>query len=95
MQGLRALKKGGRLLTVGSSGGPKVEIDSRYIWARHLSIIGSTMSNLDDFKTVLDLIVKGVLEPALDRSYPLQEAAEAQERLWKGKGFGKITLEVG
>jgi NADPH:quinone reductase-like Zn-dependent oxidoreductase len=95
MHSLRTLKKGGRMLTVGSSGGPKVEIDSRYIWARHLSILGSTMSNLADFKTVMDLIVKGVLEPALDKSYPLKEAAAAQERLWQGKAFGKITLDIG
>jgi len=95
MHSLRALKKGGRLLTVGNSGGPKFEIDNRYIFARHLSIIGSTMSNLADFRAVMDLIVKGVLEPALDRSYPLEEAAVAQERLWKGENFGKITLDIG
>ena len=95
MHSLRALKKGGRLLTVGNSGGPKFEIDNRYIFARHLSIIGSTMSNLADFETVMDLIVKGILEPALDRPYPLKEAAAAQERLWKGENFGKITLDIG
>lgn len=92
---LHALKKGGRLLTVGNSGGPKFEIDNRYIFARHLSIIGSTMSNLADFTTVMDLIVKGVLEPALDKSFPLQDAAAAQERLWNGENFGKITLDIG
>ena len=95
MQSLRTLKKGGRLLTVGSSGGPQVEIDSRYIWAKHLSVIGSTMSNLADFATVMDLIVKGVLEPALDSSFPLEDADAAQERLWKGENFGKITLDIG
>lgn len=95
MQGLRALKKGGRLLTVGNSGGPKFEIDNRYIFAKHLSIIGSTMSTMADFVTVMDLIVKGVLEPALDMSFPLQDAADAQERLWKGDNFGKITLDIG
>jgi NADPH:quinone reductase-like Zn-dependent oxidoreductase len=37
------LRKGGRLLTVGNSGAPRFEIDNRYIFAKHLSIIGSTM----------------------------------------------------
>ena len=92
---LRTLKKGGRLLTVGNSGGPKFEIDNRYIFAKHLSIIGSTMSNLADFKTVMDLVVKGVLEPAVDKSFPLKDAASAQERLWKGENFGKVTLDIG
>ena len=95
MHSLRTLKKGGRLLTVGNSAGPKFEIDNRYMFAKHLSIIGSTMSNLADFKTVMDLVVKGVLEPAVDKSFPLKDAASAQERLWKGENFGKVTLDIG
>ena len=95
MHSLRALKKGGRLLTVGNSGGPKFESDNRYIFARHLSIIGSSMSNLADFAAVMGLVVAGKLRPALDESFPLEEAAAAQERLWKGENFGKITLDIG
>lgn len=94
MHSLRALRKGGRLLTVGNSGGPKFEIDNRYMFARHLSIIGSTMSSLSDFREVMDLIVAGDLQPVIDRTYPLQEAARAQERLWRNENFGKITLDI-
>ena len=94
MQSLRALRKGGRLLTVGNSAGPKFEIDNRYMFAKHLSIIGSTMSTLSDFKEVMDLIVAGKLKPVIDKIYPLQEAAAAQERLWRNENFGKITLDI-
>ena len=95
MQSLRALRKGGRLLTVGNSAGPKFEIDNRYIFAKHLSIIGSTMSTLADFKEVMDLIVTRKLKPILDTMYPLKDAAAAQIRLWQNKNFGKITLDIG
>ncbi len=94
MQSLRALRKGGRLLTVGTSGGPRFEIDNRHIFAKHLSILGSTMSPLSDFKEVMDLIVAGKLKPVIDRTYPLKEAAAAQERLWRSENFGKITLDI-
>jgi NADPH:quinone reductase-like Zn-dependent oxidoreductase len=94
MQSLRALRKGGRLLTVGNSGGPKFEIDNRYLFAKHLSLIGSTMSPLSEFKEVMDLIVAGKLKPVLDKTYPLKEAALAQERLWRNENFGKITLDI-
>jgi NADPH:quinone reductase-like Zn-dependent oxidoreductase len=94
MQSLRALRKGGRLLTVGNSAGPRFEIDNRYLFAKHLSIIGSTMSTLADFREVMDLIVAGSLKPVIDSTYPLKEAASAQERLWKNENFGKITLEI-
>lgn len=94
MQSLRALRKGGRLLTVGNSGGPKFEIDNRYMFAKHLSIIGSTMSTLSEFKEVMDLIVAGKLKPVMDKMYPLKDAALAQERLWRNENFGKLTLDI-
>src|SRR6185369_2791723 len=94
MQSLRTLRKGGRLLTVGNSGAPKFEIDNRYIFAKHLSITGSTMSTLSEFKEVMDLIVAGKLRPVMDETYPLKDAALAQERLWRNENFGKITLDI-
>jgi NADPH:quinone reductase-like Zn-dependent oxidoreductase len=92
---LRSLRKGGRLLTVGSTGAPTFEIDNRFIFAKHLSIIGSTMSPLKDFRTVMDLVVSGKLNPVLDKTFALKDAAIAQERLEKNEQFGKITLEIG
>ena len=94
MLSLRALRKGGRLLTVGNSGSPKFEIDNRYLFAKHLSILGSTMSSLAEFKEVMDLIVAGKLKPVMDKTFPLKDAALAQERLWKNENFGKITLDI-
>ena len=91
----RSLCKGGRLLTVGNSGGPKFEIDNRFIFSKHLSIIGSTMSPIKDFSTVMDLVVAGKLHPALDQTFPLKDAAAAQKRLENGEQFGKITLDIG
>ncbi|RIK28748.1 MAG: alcohol dehydrogenase [Anaerolineae bacterium] len=94
MLSLRALRKGGRLLTVGNSGSPKFEIDNRYMFAKHLSLLGSTMSTRQEFKEVMDLIVAGKLKPVIDKTYPLKDAALAQERLWKNENFGKITLDI-
>jgi NADPH:quinone reductase-like Zn-dependent oxidoreductase len=90
----RSAKKGGRILTVGNTGGAKFEIDNRFIFTRHLSIIGSSMGTLQDFSNVMDLIFAGRLKPALDRDYPLAEAAAAQERLESGAQMGKITLAI-
>ena len=91
---LRALGKGGRLLTVGNSGAPKFEIDNRFIFAKHLSILGSTMSTIAEFREVMDLVFTGKLKPILDKTFPLIEAAVAQERLERGENFGKITLDI-
>jgi NADPH:quinone reductase-like Zn-dependent oxidoreductase len=90
----RAAGKGGRILTVGNTGGPKFEIDNRFIFGKHLAILGSTMGTLADFASVMDLVFTGELKVALDRSYPLAEARAAQERLAHGEQLGKITLEI-
>jgi NADPH:quinone reductase-like Zn-dependent oxidoreductase len=91
----RSAARGGRILTVGNTAGPKVEIDNRYMFGKHLSLIGSSMGTLQDFATVMGLVFAGRLRPALDRSYPLKEARAAQERLEQGHQLGKITLDIG
>jgi NADPH:quinone reductase-like Zn-dependent oxidoreductase len=42
----------------------------------------------------MDLVVAGKLKPVIDRRYSLEDAAGAQERLWKNENFGKITLDI-
>jgi NADPH:quinone reductase-like Zn-dependent oxidoreductase len=90
----RSAAKGGRILTVGNSGGPKFEIDNRFIFSKHLSIIGSSMGTRSDFATVMDLVFAGKLKPVMDRIYPLIEARSAQDHLEKGEQLGKITLTI-
>jgi len=91
----RAAAKGGRILTVGNTGGARIEIDNRFIFGKHLTILGSSMSTRQDFSSVMDLIFSGKLKPILDQPYPLHEARYAQERLEQGRQMGKITLLIG
>jgi len=88
----RAARKGGRILTVGNTGGPRFEIDNRFIFGKHLSLIGSTMGTLSDFRTVMGLVVAGRLRVPLDKTFPLSEARAAHQRLESGRQLGKITL---
>lgn len=90
----RAARKGGRILTVGNTGGPKFEVDNRFIFGKHLSILGSTMGTRHDFAVVMGLVFAGKLKPVLDRSYPLSEARLAHERLEKNEQVGKIILNI-
>jgi NADPH:quinone reductase-like Zn-dependent oxidoreductase len=91
---LRAAAKGGRILTVGNSSGPEVELDNRFIFGKHLSILGSTMGTRADFAAVMGLVFEGRLRPVIDRQYPLVEAPAAEARLGAGEQMGKITLAI-
>jgi NADPH:quinone reductase-like Zn-dependent oxidoreductase len=89
---LRAARKGGRILTVGNTGGPTFEFDNRYMFAKHLTYIGSTMGTRTDFVEVMSLIFAGQLMPVLDQTFALQDARAAHERMEQGEFFGKIIL---
>lgn len=93
-ESFRAAGKGGRILTVGNTGNPVVKIDNRYLFAKHLSLIGSSMGTHDDFHTVMGLVFSGKLNPVLDQTYPLDQAGIAQRRLARGEQMGKITLAI-
>ena len=90
----RSARKGGRILTVGNTGGPRFEIDNRFIFGRHLTLIGSTMGTLRDFREVMDLIFSNKLKVALDKTFELKDAQKAHIRLEKGEQMGKITIRV-
>lgn len=90
----RSATKGGRILTVGNSGGAKFEVDNRMIFGKHLSVLGSTMGTRSDFYKVMGLVFEGKLKPVIDRDYPLKDAFLAQERLEHGMQLGKITLTI-
>lgn len=89
---LRALKKGGRLLTVGNTSGAKFEIDNRLIFGKHLSILGSTMGTSKDYHDVMQLVFEGHLQPVIDKTYPLSDAFQAVQRMHDGDVQGKLVV---
>ncbi len=85
---------GTRVVIAGNTSGPKTEIDVRFIFAKQISLIGSTMGSHQDFRKVMELLWAGRLKPVIDRMMPLSEGRAAHELLATGQQFGKIVLEV-
>ncbi|MCH7472484.1 zinc-binding dehydrogenase [bacterium] len=93
-QCVKALKRGGRLVTCGATSGPKVELDLRMLFAKHLTIYGSYMGSMSETLELLPLIERGILKPVVDKVFPLEQAADAHQRLEGSEHFGKIVLSV-
>jgi NADPH:quinone reductase-like Zn-dependent oxidoreductase len=89
---LRALRRGGRLLTVGNTSGPMIKVDNRYVFGKHLSIIGSTMGPIDAYRKVMSQVFAGRLKPAIDTVYPFENGLEALEQLRSSDTAGKLVL---
>ncbi|HJN46358.1 MAG: alcohol dehydrogenase [Acidobacteria bacterium] len=93
-QSMKSLRRGGRLVTCGATAGPSVSIDIRHLFQRQISLIGSYMGSKGELLTAAELFFDGRFNPVVDRTYPLEAAAEAQGRLEDSEQFGKVVLEV-
>ena len=84
----------GRIVTCGATTGFKGETNLALLFAKQLSVLGSTMGTLASFKKILSLFEEGKLKPVLDRIMKLEDCKKAHELLEDGKQFGKIVLRV-
>lgn len=89
---LKALKVGGRLVTYGATTGAKGETEIRLVFWKQLSVLGSTMGNPREYRTVMDRVFQGELKPVVHATLPLDEARKAHEILEAGEAFGKVVL---
>jgi len=94
-ESLRALARGGRLVSCGATTGPKVGVDMRRLFWHQWSILGSTMGNDAEYREIVRLLGAGELRPIVDRVFPFAEARAAFERLERGEQLGKIAIEIG
>jgi NADPH:quinone reductase-like Zn-dependent oxidoreductase len=89
---MQAVTRGGRIVIVGNTSGPRAEIDIRFIFGKQISLIGSTMGSHQDFRDVLNLLWGGKIKPVIHQVLPLSEGKEAYKMMEEGKHFGKIVL---
>lgn len=92
-QSLRALRRGGRLVTVGNTSGYDLELDNRLIFGKQLSIIGSTMGSREDFTQMLEFLTAHNIHPVVDTVDSLENGLHQLSRLERGEQFGKIVLK--
>jgi NADPH:quinone reductase-like Zn-dependent oxidoreductase len=91
---LRTLRPGGRLVTVGGTAGYDAHVPVNMIFARHLSIIGSTMGTQADYLAVMGLVFAGKLDPVIDSVAPMKDFASAMGRMMENRHFGKLLIDI-
>jgi NADPH:quinone reductase-like Zn-dependent oxidoreductase len=91
---LRALRKGGRVVSAGATAGPRAEVDVRRIFWNQLEVIGSTMGSDADVSDLLRAVAGSGLKPLIERTWRLADGADALAHLESHGHFGKLVLEV-
>jgi NADPH2:quinone reductase len=101
---IRSLGDDGRLVYIAFLKGSKVEVDLMRVMLKRLTITGSTLRirptevkgriarALEE--KVVPLIAEGKIRVVMDSSFPLEDVANAHERLEAGQHIGKIVLTM-
>jgi NADPH:quinone reductase-like Zn-dependent oxidoreductase len=89
---IRALGKGGRLVTCGATAGPIGATDIRYLFRREQTIVGSNGWTHNELVRVCELAFAGKLATAIDRVLPLEQTADGERALERREVFGKVVI---
>jgi putative PIG3 family NAD(P)H quinone oxidoreductase len=101
-ENLTCLAPGGRIVVIGTMGGPKATVDLGLLMRSRGSIVGTVLRPrpLEEkiaatqafARDVLPLVAAGRVRPVVDAVLPAARAREAHERMERNDSFGKIVL---
>ena len=89
---MKCLNIGGKIVVCGATTGPKIKIDLRHLFMKQQTIFGSTMSNIHNFKKVMEKIDKKVYKPFVDKVFRFNEVVLAHKYIEERKNKGKVIL---
>ena len=89
---LRALARGGRVLTCGATTGGRPQTNVDRIFWNQLSVIGSTMASSGTAARACSLVWDGPLEVRIRETLPMSRIARGHELLEGREGFGKVVV---
>ncbi len=101
----RAAAEGGRIVQIAFRDKPKAEVDFTPLMMKRLIHTGSTLRPRTAAEKgtiaralearVWPLLTAGEVRPLIDRTFPLERAAEAHRRMEAGEHVGKMVLTIG
>jgi alcohol dehydrogenase len=88
---LLCLKRGGRLVTCGSTAGPSITLNLMQLFQQQYRIFGSFGASMRNIRDGLAKMASG-LTPVIDAEFPLDEFERGLARLESRQVFGKIIV---
>jgi alcohol dehydrogenase len=88
---LLSLKRGGRLVTCGSTSGPTTTLNLMQLFQQQYRIFGSFGATMRNISESLDKMAGG-MHPVIDTEVPIEDVATALKRMESRQVFGKIVV---
>lgn len=102
---LKCTAVAGRIVLIGLMSGRETAFDMAPLLGKRISLIGSTLRNLplDEKRSAvarfreqfLPQLATGEIKPIIDKIYPVEELAQAHERMEANLNIGKIIVSMG
>lgn len=87
-------KPGARIVTYGGTLGAVSGLSPQPVFWKHLSILGTSMGNDQEFADMLEFVNQHKIIPVVDRVFPLSKGLEAISQMSDSKQFGKLVLSI-
>ncbi|GAB3834417.1 zinc-binding dehydrogenase [Dactylosporangium cerinum] len=90
----RSTRVGGTIVVCGGTSGFTANLDLTRLFAREITVHGSTMGSLEEFRALLEFVTEHRLRPAVDSTVDLADVSTQAARMLAGTAFGKLCVRV-
>ncbi|MEE2953461.1 MAG: zinc-binding dehydrogenase [Pseudomonadota bacterium] len=88
------LKRGGRLVTCGSTSGVSTEVNLMMLFQQQLKFFGSFGCRMENMANAMQKMARGIVSPVIDTEIGMDDISVALERMESRQVFGKIVLKI-
>jgi NADPH:quinone reductase and related Zn-dependent oxidoreductases len=89
-----SLRRGGRLVTCGSTSGVSTEVNLMMLFQQQLRLIGSFGCRMENMANAMQKMATGLVRPVIDTEVTLETVDRALARMESRAVFGKIILRM-
>jgi alcohol dehydrogenase len=88
------LKRGGRLVTCGSTSGVSAEVNLMMLFQQQLHLMGSFGCSMRNMANSMEKMAQGLVAPVIDREVTMETIGDALGAMETRNVFGKIILRI-
>jgi alcohol dehydrogenase len=88
------MKRGGRLVTCGSTSGVSTEMNLMMLFQQQLKLLGSFGCRMENMANAMQKMARGLVHPVIDTEVSFNDIDRALERMESRQIFGKIILKM-
>jgi alcohol dehydrogenase len=89
-----SMKRGGRLVTCGSTSGVSTEMNLMMLFQQQLKLLGSFGCRMENMANAMQKMAQGIVHPVIDTEVGFSEIDVALKRMEERSIFGKIILRM-